>query len=307
MRPTLRQLEYAVAVAEFRHFRKAAAACHVSQPALSSQIQALEATLGIRIFERDRRRVHVTAAGEQLLARARASLREVDDLLDLAAHLARPGTGPLRLGIIPTVAPYLLPGLLPALRDEHPDYDVQIWEAQTGELMAKLDSREVDLLVLALPIPGDDRPAHDLAREPFVLLTPEAHPLAKADQPAIDDLDGRELLLLADGHCLREHALAACELAGATAQGPMHANSLSMLVQLVRNGMGITLLPASAVPVELADRRGLAVRRFRDPEPSRILGAVWREESSRASELSKLCELVADQAGRQVHSAFQNL
>ena len=212
MRPTLRQLEYALAVAEHHHFRRAAQACHVTQPALSAQIAQLEDLLGVRIFERNRRQVRVTPAGARLLERMRACLREVDELEDLAAHLSRPGAGPLRIGVIPTVAPYLLPGLLPALRDHAPDYELQLWEAQTSTLLEKLDRGELDLLLLALPLPGVDRRGTPLGDEPFVLLVPAEHPLATGPAPGEDQLDGEPLLLLAEGHCLREHALAACRL-----------------------------------------------------------------------------------------------
>lgn len=307
MRPTLRQLEYAIAVAEHRHFRRAAEACHVTQPALSTQIGQLEETLGVRIFDRNRRKVHVTAAGEQILERARACLREAQELEALAGHLAHPGAGPLRLGIIPTVAPYLLPEFLPALREAHPGYEISLREDQTDALLAKLDAGEIDLAFLALPVPGDNRPVREIAVEPFVLVTPGDHPLATEGAVAEADLPGEDLLLLAEGHCLRDHALAACKLPPRGSEGPMHANSLSMLVQMVRNGMGITLLPAPAVPVEAASREGLALRRFREPQPSRMLGAAWREPNAREAEFAKLCDLAATVVGAATRRTMQSL
>jgi LysR family hydrogen peroxide-inducible transcriptional activator len=307
MRPTLRQLEYAIAVADHRHFRRAAEACHVTQPALSTQIAQLEETLGIRIFDRNRRRVDVTAAGEQILERARACLREADGLRDLANHLARPGAGPLRLGIIPTVAPYLLPDFLPAIRAEHPDYEVSLREDQTEALLARLDAGEIDLAFLALPIPGDHLQVREIGEEPFVLLTPGDHPLARSTEVHENELPGEELLLLAEGHCLRDHALAACQLPPRGSDGPMHANSLSMLVQMVRNRMGITLLPAAAIPVEATSREGLALRRFRDPEPSRMLGAAWRARNSREGEFDALCDLAASVVGTATKRALRSL
>lgn len=307
MRPTLRQLEYAVAVAEHRHFRRAAEACHVTQPALSAQVAQLEEILGVRIFDRNRRQVQVTAAGEQLLERVRSCLAEVDELEDLAAHLARPGAGPLRLGVIPTIAPYLLPALLPALRREHPDYELQLWEAQTTVLVQKLDRGELDLLLLAVPLPGDERPAAELGPEPFVLVVPEEHRLAHGPAPTEEQLDGEPLLLLAEGHCLRQHALAACRLDGRGIYGPMHANSLSMLVQMVRNGLGLTLLPASAIEVELNDRTGLAVRRFREPGPSRMLGALWRDGGARSAELESLARFCASHLDDRIQRSLTNL
>jgi LysR family hydrogen peroxide-inducible transcriptional activator len=305
MMPTLRQLQYAVAVAEHRHFRRAAAACHVTQPALSAQVRQLEELLGVQIFERNRRQVRITAAGEEILQRARACLSEVRDLEELAARLARPGGGPLRIGVIPTLAPYLLPGLLPRLRVEHPAYELQLWEAQTSTLTAKLDEGELDMLLLALPLPDDPRAGLPLAREPFILLTPSAHPLATAAEVTENSLRGEAILLLEDGHCLRDHALSACRLPALGIADQVHANSLSMLVEMVRNGLGITLLPASAVPVELRQREGLAVRRFRAPEPSRMLGALWREGSPRSDEFDSLSELFAASFHSQVGNALE--
>jgi len=307
MRPTLRQLEYAIAVAEYRHFRRAAESCHVTQPALSTQIRQLEELLGVQIFERDRRAVHVTAAGEQIMVRARACTGEMRELEDLAARLASPGTGPLRLGVIPTVAPYLLPALLPLLHETHPGYELEIWEEQTSSLIERLDHGEVDLLLLAFPLPGDDRDGHELIREPFMLLLPEGHRLSTIEEPGDEDLAGEPVLLLEDGHCLRDHALAACRLGTGALSGPVHANSLSMLVQMVRNGLGITLLPASAVPVEVTDRNGLVVRRFRDPAPSRILGTLWRNASARAPDFVSLSQLFASNLQSQMDRALQSL
>lgn len=304
MGPTLRQLEYALAVAEHRHFRRAAAACHVTQPALSAQVAQLEELLGVRIFERNRRSVRVTAAGERILDQMRVCVREVGELEDLAAQLARPGSGPLRLGVIPTIAPYFLPALLPALRREHPDYDLQLWEARTAVLLDRLDRGGLDLLVLALPLPGDGRPATELAREPFVLLVGDDHPLAHGPDPDPAALDEEPLLLLAEGHCLRDHVLSACRAKARPRLRPMHVESLSMLVQMVRNRLGVTLLPAGAITQELADRGGLAVRRFREPEPSRILGAVWRPGSARDAELSGLARFCAAHLQRQVDDAL---
>lgn len=307
MRPTLRQFEYAIAVARKRHFRRAAESCHVTQPALSTQIAQLEDTLGVKIFERNRRQVRVTAAGEQLIARMRACLDEVSEIEDLAALLSRPGAGRLRLGVIPTVAPYYLPALLPLLRAEHPNYELQLWEAQTHELLERLDEGELDLLLLALPVGGQTRRALEIGAEPFFLVAPADHPLASRETLSGDDLQGAPLLLLADGHCLREHALAACGLGEHFTSGPMHANSLSMLVQMVRNGMGVTLLPAAAVPVELVDHEGLALRPFRDRAPSRILGLMWREGSARSAELESIADHVASILRGELERALRDL
>lgn len=291
MDPTFRQLEYAVAVADHRHFRRAAEACHVTQPALSTQIQQLESTLGVQLFERGRRGVLVTPEGEQILARARGCLQGVRDLTDTAAQLRRPGAGALRFGLIPTIAPYLLPHLVPRLRSAYPDAELQLWEEQTEVLLARLRRGEVDLLLLALPLHGDDLVCQALADEPFVLLAPAEHPLSDLPHLLQADLEDAPVLLLEDGHCLRDQALDICETAGARATHQVHANSLATLVQMVANGLGVTLLPATAIPVEARAASGLVLRWFEEPRPSRSIGLVWRNGAAREKDYQALAEV----------------
>ena len=247
MRPSIRQLEYLVALGASRHFGRAARACAVTQPALSLQIRQLEELLGVKLFERSRRQVLVTPAGERMIERARQALQRVDDLLDEARAAQRPFTGRLSLGVIPTVAPYLLPRALPAVRAAWPGLELLLREDQTQRILARLRGGELELLLLALPVEGDDLEALPLFEEPFVLAVPASHPLARGHGPVTEAaLAGEPVVLLEEGHCLRAQALALCDAAGARETGRVQATSLGTLVQMVANGLGITLLPATS-------------------------------------------------------------
>ncbi len=304
MRPSIRQLEYLVAVAETLHFGRAAKQCAVTQPALSAQIQQLEELLGVQLFERGRRGVLVTPEGEAVIARARVALRELDELLDVARAARQPLEGPLRLGVIPTIAPYLLPPLLPRVREAHPRLALVLREDQTARLVAQLEAGSLDLLLLALPV--EEAPLEELSlyEEPFVFAAPVGHRLAKGKaripEAALAD---EEVLLLEDGHCLRAQALAVCERAGARESGRIQATSLGTLMQMVANGLGVTLLPERAVPVEVRPGAGdaeLVVRPFREPAPSRSIGLAWRRGSAGGAEFHALGELLRREAKRLV-------
>jgi LysR family hydrogen peroxide-inducible transcriptional activator len=292
MDATLRQLEYAVAVADHGSFHAAARACHVTQPGLSAQIRQLEHLLGVTLFERSRRRVLLTSAGEEVVRRARALLTGVVDLEQAARAVARPLTGTLRVGVIPTVAPYLLPVALPAVRRRHPELVLRLHEAQTGTLVAMLQAGELDLLLLALEADLAGLETWPLFQDPFVAALPVRHPLASRKELREADLAGEPLLLLADGHCLRDQVLSACESSGAAEAGDFRASSLATLVQMVAGGAGVTLLPELAVRVEGATR-DLALVRFRKPVPARTIGLAWRPSSPRADEFRMLGELLA--------------
>jgi LysR family hydrogen peroxide-inducible transcriptional activator len=292
VRPSIRQLEYLVALAGTRHFGRAAKACSVTQPALSLQIRELEELLGVQLFERGRRQVLVTPAGERIALRAREALRRIDDLLDEARAARRPLTGRLSLGVIPTVAPYLLPLALPAVRAAHPELELLLREDQTQRIVGRLREGELELLLLALPIEGDDLESLPLFEEPFVLAVPTSHPLARNHEPVSEaELAGQPVVLLEEGHCLRAQALALCESAGARESGGIQATSLGTLVQMVANGLGITLLPASSLGVEARPGSGLALRAFTAPQPGRTVGLVWRRGSARADEFRALAEI----------------
>jgi LysR family hydrogen peroxide-inducible transcriptional activator len=284
---TLRQLQYAAAVAELRSFRRAAEHCHVSQPSLSAQVIQLEEQLGTRLFERGSRRVLVTAAGEALLGRLRRLLLEADDLVDAARQLGDPLSGTLRVGVIPTISPYLLPVLVPALRERHPGLAIVWVEDKTPVLAASLQEGALDAALLALEAPVGEVDHEVVAVDPFVLAAQPGHPLLRGSGPATaQELRGAGFLLLDDGHCFRDQALAYC----ATARGrelDFRATSLSTLSQMVAAGAGVTLLPRLALPVE--NRRSeLAIRRLASPEPHRTLALVWRPRSPLAPALRKL-------------------
>jgi len=291
MRPSVRQLEAIVAVAEQRHFGRAARACAISQPALSSQVRLLEEDLGVRIFERSRRGVIVSRSGEAVVERARAALRSLDEVV-AAAQERGPLCGPLHLGVIPTIAPYFLPSWLPGVRSAYPELQVFLHEDRTARIVERLRAGELDLLLLALPVEGGDLEALPLLDEPFLLALPQRHRLARRGRRRVaeSELEGEVVLLLDDGHCLRDQALSICQMAGARESLEVRASSLTTLVQMVASGLGITLLPESAVASEVHPRDGIALRRMRKPEPTRTIGLLWRKASPRAEGFASLAE-----------------
>ncbi|AEW96255.1 MULTISPECIES: LysR substrate-binding domain-containing protein [Streptomycetaceae] len=284
--PTLAQLRAFAAVAEHLHFRDAAAATGTSQPALSGAVAALEETLGVRLLERTTRRVLLTPAGERLAGRARTVLAAVGALLEEAKAVRAPFTGPLRLGVIPTVAPYLLPIVLRLVHDRYPALDLQVHEEQTASLVDGLTAGRLDLLLLAVPVEAPGVTELPLFDEDFVLVMPEGHRLAGRGDIPREELRELDLLLLEEGHCLRDQALDVCREAGRDASHPVttSAAGLSTLVQLVAGGLGVTLLPRTAVRVETARGGHLATGYFRDPAPARRIALVRRSTAARAEE-----------------------
>ena len=289
---SLRQLQYAVALADTRSFRRAAQACGVSQPSLSAQLAQLEGALGVRLFERDRRRVLPTPAGEQLVERARRVLVDADDLVDAARRLADPLAGTLAIGVIPTISPYLLPAAAPAIRRAHPNLTVRWREDKTADLARELHAGRLDAALLALEADlGGPLQREVIGRDPFVLETPRAHPLARRSRPAsLADLRGAPLLLLDDGHCLRDQALAVCANAR-TEELAFRATSLPTLAQMVSAGAGVTLLPRLAVATE-SRRARIAVRPLADEHAFRTLALVWRPTSPFGPALRKLAATI---------------
>jgi LysR family transcriptional regulator, hydrogen peroxide-inducible genes activator len=286
---SLRQLQYAIAVAETHGFRSAAERCHVSQPSLSAQIAQLEAVLGARLFERDRRHVLVTTAGAELLEYARRVLADADALVAAAERAGDPLAVTVRIGVIPTVSAYLLPDVVPALRREFPRLVVLWDEEKTGVLLQAVREGRLEAALLAL-VPGmDDLERELVAEDPFVLAGPPEHPLVRSSRPAkLSELEGEKLLLLEDGHCLRDQALAICSAGGAQEAG-FRATSLPTLIQMVAGGAGLTLLPS--LSLDLESRRGeLALRRFEPPAPSRTLVLAWRTQCPRGAALRKVAE-----------------
>ena len=290
--PTLRQLEYFAGIVDHGSFRAAAEACFVTQPALSSQIQQLERTLGVRLFERDGRRVRLSQAGSRLLPRARLTLESATDLVAEARAQGEPLAGPLRLGVIPTVAPYLLPRLAPEAHRRYPELRLLLHEGQTHDLVEQLNDHQLDLLLLALDIELEGAEEHFLFDDPFVLAVPKAHPLAERSSVTRADLDGLDLLLLEDGHCLREHAFAACSLEPNQEVDDFRATSMNTLVHMVASGIGATLLPQMAVQGDLDRPQSITIIPFEEPQPSRRIGLVWRSSSPRKEEFHLMAELL---------------
>jgi LysR family hydrogen peroxide-inducible transcriptional activator len=291
---SLRQLQYLVAVADQLSFRKAAEVCHVSQPSLSAQLAELESAFGVRVFERDRRRVLLTTAGQELVERARKLLAEADDLVEAARRVRDPLSGMLRIGVIPTVSPYLLPAIAPALGRDFPRLKVVWVEDKTASLSEALNRGTLDAAILALEADIGRLEHAVLAKDPFVLATPKNHALGlKKSTVNAEELKGEGILLLDDGHCFREQALAVCADAHAR-ELQFRATSLTTLAQMVASGAGITLLPSLAVPSE-SKRLGLKVRKFAKPEPHRTIALVWRK----GSPLSEALQTVASSMRRR--------
>jgi LysR family hydrogen peroxide-inducible transcriptional activator len=296
---TTRQLQYAVAVADAGSFRKAAALCGVSQPSLSAQLAQLEGALGVRLFERDRRRVLATAAGEEVVARARRLLVETDDLADAARKHADPRSAKLRLGVIPTISPYLLPRLVPALRRAQPGLSIRWTEDKTDALVRAVEQGALDGALLALEADLGDLERVPLVRDPFVLAAPRGHPLGRRAGPAaMSELGGTDVLLLDDGHCLRDQALAVCAHAR-THELDFRATSLSTLAQMVAAGAGVTLLPRLAVATE-SRHTALAIRPLADARAFRTLGLCWRRTSPLAPTLRQIAAAIRPIAAAEV-------
>ncbi|HQR48346.1 MAG TPA: LysR substrate-binding domain-containing protein [Steroidobacteraceae bacterium] len=286
----LRDFRYLVALADERHFGRAAQRCHVSQPTLSAQLRKLEEYLGVPLVERQPRRVTLTEAGTRVVERARRLLLEADAIVELTRTDRDPLAGALKLALIPTVGPYLLPHVARRLRRDLPRLKLMLYEYQTAPLLEKLRSGELDLGILALPVPLDGLEAQPLYEEPFTVAVPAGHPLAARDRVKLDDLKGETLLLLEDGHCLRDQALEVCSRVKVHEDQDYRATSLETLRQMVAAGHGVTLMPQLATESQAGPARGLRFKSFVKPAPARTIGAVWRKSTTRAPAI----EAVAD-------------
>jgi LysR family transcriptional regulator, hydrogen peroxide-inducible genes activator len=284
---TLRQLRYFDALSRHRHFGRAAAACAISQPALSEQIKELEEKFGAALFERGARQVRTTDLGEALAERVGSILTAIDELDELAASHRR--LRRLRLGVIPTVAPYLLPSVIHDLADAYPDLEVHVRETITDRLAEELGQGRIDAAIVALPVAGAGFEATPLFSEEFLLARARAE--AAAPPPDLEGLREARLLLLEEGHCLRDQALSVCGQDPLYPRETLAASSLSTLVQMVGAGLGVTLIPAMAVAVE-ARSAPVAVTRFAAPQPTRTIGMIWRKTSPLAKPLREICEIV---------------
>jgi LysR family hydrogen peroxide-inducible transcriptional activator len=292
---TLRQLRYLDALGRLRHFGLAAEHCAVTQPALSTQIQELEKELGIELVERRYKNVRLTPVGEEIARRAQRILAEVSDLAEFARQRGRPLAGPLRLGVIPTIAPYLLPPVLPALRRDYPELELHIRETQTNVLLGELIAGGLDLVLLALPVSHADIETTPLFEDRFMLALPPDRQIKGRVEATPELMQDDRLLLLEEGHCLRTQALSFCGLRQVDHIDTFGASSLSTIVQMVANGMGLTLLPEISIGVE-ARHGEVRVIRFAEPQPSRTIGLAWRRASPRKDDFAILGRLLAELA-----------
>lgn len=288
--PTLRQLRYLVAVVDRCHFSRAAEACLVSQSTLSAGIQELEDLLGAPLLERTRRSVMPTPLGRDIAERARVLLKGAEDLVDMARSADDPMAGPLHLGVIPTIGPFMIPRVMPGLRAAFPDLKLYLREDQTARLLDRLDTGELDAALLALPYPMGDMESLDIAEDRFSVVCPPGHRLCALPTARTSDMAMADLLLLEDGHCLRDHALAACALEDGRRNAAFQGTSLHTLVQMVANGLGVTLLPQMALDAGILRGLDVAVRPLEGDRPYRRIGMVWRRTSGRKETFRRLAE-----------------
>lgn len=289
----IRDLEYLVALSEHNHFRKAAEACFVSQPTLSGQIRKLEDELGATLLERTSRKVLFTDAGLSLVDQAKKVLLEVKILTELASQQGGSMTGPVHIGFIPTVGPYLLPHIIPQIKAKFPELELFLHEAQTHQLVADLEDGKLDCVILAAVKESEPFIELPLYHEPMVLAVPEDHPWAEYDSLAMEALRGHTLLMLGDGHCLRDQAMGFCFAAGATEDGSFKATSLETLRNMVAAGSGITLLPQLATPKDRV-RDGVCYIKAEDPVPSRLITLAYRPGSPLKGRYEMLAELITE-------------
>jgi LysR family transcriptional regulator, hydrogen peroxide-inducible genes activator len=292
---SLRQLRYFASLARHRHFGHAADDCAVTQPALSMQIRELEREIGAELVERRPGEVALTATGIEVAERAEHILAAARDLVDFARH-RETLSGTLKLGIIPTIAPYLLPRLLPHLQHAYPALRLDMRETQTAVLIGELIAGELDCVLLALPIKHADVETAPLFRDRFLLAAPADEPMPRRALKA-EDVDQHRLILLEEGHCLRDQALAFCATRRGDSAAALGSTSLATVMQMVANGYGITLLPEIAADLEARDER-VTFRRFRVPEPGRTIGLAWRKTSPRRRDFAALGEAVKRAAGK---------
>ena len=297
--PSLRQLRYFLTLAELLNFTRAAEACFVSQSTLSAGLKELEATLGVQLVERDKQTVALTAVGQALLPRARQVLAAAEDLSDFAADAARPMQGQLRLGVIPTIAPFVLPRVMPALRQQFPQLQVALREDLTGHLLERLRARQLDFALIALPYDTPDLRVLPLYKDRFWLVVREDdHTLAGRTLRLSSDWTDR-LLLLEEGHCLREHALQACQATEVASVEGIEATSLLTLVQMVASGMGVALVPEMAIDSGLIAQQPLKAKPLAAPAPERVIALVTRTTSPHMAEFEAIARVVTTATGHK--------
>lgn len=290
----LRDLKYLVALAEHRHFGKAAAACFVSQPTLSTQIRKLEEELGVSLVERAPRKVMLTPSGRDAAERARRIVAEVEQMKESARRSQDPEAGTVRLGIFPTLGPYLLPHVIPRIRERFPQLELLLVEEKSDVLLSRLREGRLDAGLLAMPIHDDQLHCEFLFEEPFLLAVSQSHRMASRSSLKLDELDQQKLLLLEDGHCLREQALEVCRLSGANEKSEFRATSLETLRQMVAANVGMTLLPILATKPPVAQSDSIHLLTFEDSHPSRRIAMVWRRSSAMDAFLLQLSRLFGE-------------
>ena len=288
--PTLKQLRYLIALHKTLHFGKAASLCHVSQSTLSAGLQELESLLGVSLVERTKRSVMFTALGQEVASRAQVILSDVNDLTDMAAAARNPLKGIIRMGVIPTIAPFLLPKIMPPIRASLPDLELYLREEKSETLCELLRTGELDVVLYALPFACGDMTEMPLFEDPFVAAYPEGTAPGKTIQSK--DLDSERLLLLEEGHCLRDHALSACKILGRSAENTLGGTSLHTIIQMVAAGQGVTLLPGMAVDAGLVDGLDIDSVPFRGITPSRTIGLIWRPSSPRTATFEALGAII---------------
>ena len=291
--PTMKQLQYLVALADTQHFGRAAQRCYIAQSTLSAGIRDIESVLGIAIAERSNRHVLITRVGLQIAERARALLRDAEEVMEMARAGRSPMTGEMRLGVIPTIGPFLLPRVLPVLRDRFPDLTIYLREEQTAPLLAGLEEGELDVALIALPYETEDLSIDVILKDEFLFACHRTHALACTDEVSLEALAGEQLMLLAEGHCLRGHTLDACGVGDTKARAQFEASSLHTLVQMVAAGIGVTLIPRLAVDARVIQGTGISLSRLAVPA-SRDIGLAWRPTSLRTDDFRLLAQTLRE-------------
>lgn len=305
--PSLRQLGYLVELADRLNFRAAAEAQFVTQSTLSAGIKELENVLGVQLVERSKRSVRLTAMGEDVVARARTLLAAATDLAEAARSAAAALSGPLRLGVIPTIAPFLLPDVLPSLRKAYPALKLYLREDLTDRVLERLRAGSLDVVLIALPYDTGDLRVHELFKDEFWFVAREDDPAAKDREVAVRRLDKSQILLLEEGHCLRDHAITACGPRRGTWESKVEATSLYTLIQMVEGGLGVTLLPEIALKAGLLKGTRLIARPFGAPAPARTIALATRRASPRVRDAGLLAELILEQHRRRARPGIPAL
>lgn len=291
--PTLKQLQYLVALRDAGHFGRAAEGCYVTQSTLSAGIRELETLIGVTLVERTRRVVRFTPLGEAIVDKARRVLREADELGDMARAAGRPLSGEMRMSVIPTIAPFMLPHILPRLRADYPDLKLFLREEPSAAACEGLNHGRTDCVLLALPYGCGDVEIATLFEDRLFVAFPEDEAKRDAGPVVADDIDEARLLLLEDGHCLKDHALSACNHPELRGQATMLGTSLHTIVQMVDNGLGVTMLPEMAVTAGILDNTRIVARPLEAANASRRIALVWRKSSPRERDFRLLADVLA--------------